>query len=88
MSARFPPQATYVSRDSLRAYNNGTRKIKNEMKQFDSYAELKSKLKEMIAESIDGEVYVVRSRKGEWGEWFEYWKIINGKPMITKEGWN
>jgi hypothetical protein len=36
----------------------------------------------------DRPVFVVRSRRGEWGEWFEHWELINGKPTIVKKGWS
>ena len=33
------------------------------------------------------QVYVFRSRRAEWGEWFERWEASNGKISITKQGW-
>lgn len=62
-------------------------RIGREWKPFKTYTELKRKLKELIQESPDGEVFVSRSRRGEWGEWFEYWSLSNGQPVITKQGW-
>jgi hypothetical protein len=62
-------------------------KIGREWKPFPTYAELKKHIKELIAQSPDGEVGVFRSRRGEWGEWFEYWAMSNGKPIITRKGW-
>jgi hypothetical protein len=35
----------------------------------------------------DDSIFVSRSRRGQWGEWFEHWDLINGEPKITKQGW-
>jgi len=62
--------------------------IGKEWRPFKTYAELKSNLKSLIEESPDKEITVFRSRRGEWGEWFEYWKFNSKrKPVITKQGW-
>jgi hypothetical protein len=58
-------------------------------KSFKTYRELLKKLPELIEQNIDPEgLYVLRTRRGEWGEWFERWELINGKPKIIKQGWN
>ncbi|MDD4922194.1 MAG: hypothetical protein PHS30_06925 [Bacteroidales bacterium] len=63
---------------------------------FSSYKEVKKNMKLLLDRSIiennlqgNGEVMVSRSRRGEWGEWFEYWCISlkTGKPVIFKQGW-
>ena len=54
---------------------------------FASYAELKKNLKSMILSSYGNEITVFRSRRGEWGEWFEKWCMCDGKPKIFKQGW-
>ena len=58
---------------------------------FKTYAELKKALKDYILDnhigSDDDLVTVVRSRRGYGFEWFEKWTKINGKPTITKKGW-
>ena len=54
---------------------------------YSTYKILKSKMSEMLEESYDDEVHVSRSRRGEWGEWFENWGMSNGKPTIIKQGW-
>jgi hypothetical protein len=61
-------------------------------KEFPTYAELKKNLKKLIQESPDHEVTIFRSRRGEWGEWFEKWILSsynynNGEPIIIKQGW-
>ena len=52
-----------------------------------TYAEVKKKMKHFLEMSYTGEVTVSRSRRGEWGEWFETWSLVGGKPKITKKGW-
>ena len=53
-----------------------------------TYAEVKKKMAELIEESDDKQVNVYRERRGEWGEWFEYWQFNSTrKPVIVKQGW-
>ena len=55
---------------------------------FPSYKELKKSLAIAIHKSRDSEVTVTRSRRGEWGEWYEHWTLDKtGKPVILDEGW-
>ena len=67
---------------------------------FKTYRELLKALPEYIKKSWNNrclvysdnpvphnEVTVFRSRRGEWGEWFEKWALHNGKLKKTKEGW-
>lgn len=56
-------------------------------KSFGTYAEIKRRMRELLNLSSDNEVCVYRHRRGEWGEWFEYWSLVNGKPQITRSGW-
>ena len=85
--SNFKPQASYISNESIRDYRNNMRNSETITKRFKTYAELKKGLKEMLSESINDVVSVSRSRRGEWGEWFEKWELINGKPQITNQGW-
>jgi hypothetical protein len=85
--ANFKPQASYITNDSIRDYRNGQSRSEVLYKRFKTYAELKRNLKVMLEESFNDVVSVSRSRRGEWGEWFEKWELINGKPQITKKGW-
>ena len=85
------PQVHYTTIESLRAYYcSGYRcKSSENTKYYKSYRELKKDLKNILEVNIDDEgVFVVRSRRGEWGEWFERWKLIGGKPTIVKQGWS
>lgn len=85
--SNFKPQASYISNESIRDYRNRMRNSETINKRFNTYAELKKHLKEMLSESINDVVSVSRSRRGEWGEWFEKWEMVNGKPTITNQGW-
>jgi hypothetical protein len=44
-------------------------------------------MKYLLEVSDNNEVSVYRHRRGEWGEWFEKWAMINGRPQIWKQGW-
>ena len=89
--AQFRPQVTYMTRSSLHDYNSDRYRCHSPYKteRFKTYAELKKALKDYILDNHIGEdeVFVTRSRRGEWGEWFEKWVKINGKPTIIKKGW-
>lgn len=62
--------------------------IDNETLVFNTYAEIKKRMKSLIDKSSNNEVFVTRSRRGEWGEWFEYWHFNSErKPVIIKQGW-
>lgn len=54
---------------------------------FSTYRELKKNMKLLLQRSPDNEVGVSRSIRGEWGEWFERWSMVNGKPQIVKQTW-
>lgn len=62
--------------------------------EFPTYRELLKNLKSVIKEQkrIEGRFYegyvsVFRQRRGEWGEWFERWKLEDEKLVKIKEGW-
>lgn len=82
--SRFKPQVSYEVWDKNQFSN--TNKVTTE---FDSYAKLKGRMTAILNKANDGTAFVVRSRRGEWGEWFEHWFMDDsGKPMIVKEGWS
>ena len=87
----FKPQVTYLTRESLHDYQVGKIRCYSPYKtvNFKTYTELKKALKDYILHNHIGEhpVVVSRSRRGEWGEWFELWELVNRKPTITKQGW-
>ena len=65
--------------------------------EFSTYREAVKNMKLLLDRCIqekrlndytNAEVRVSRSRRGEWGEWFEYWGFnAERKPVITKQGW-
>ena len=86
---RFKPQISYKTDDSVRDYYNCSRKSKDITTEFHTYAQLKSRMKAILNKSQFGHAFVVRSRRGQWGEWFEHWYLDdNGKAYISKEGWS
>ena len=56
-------------------------------REFPTYSEVKKRMKDLLEVSDNNEVSVYRHRRGEWGEWFEKWAMINGKPQIFEKGW-
>ena len=73
----------------LGEYRNGSSKSEEITLEFSTYALLKSRLKAILNKSDNGHAFVVRSRRGEWGEWFEHWYITDaGKPEMGKHGWS
>ena len=89
--ANFKPQVTYMTDTSLHDYKVERLRVTSPSitKSFNTYAELKKDLKDYILDNHigDDEVFVVRSRRGEWGEWYEKWIKVNGVPKIVKQGW-
>lgn len=89
--ANFKPQVTYMTRESLHDYNVERYRVTspNKTERFKTYAELKKALKDRILHDHIGSepVFVSRSRRGHWGEYYEKWVLINKKPTIVKKGW-
>ena len=52
-----------------------------------TYKEVKRRMNAFMLNSFDENVNVFRSRRGQWGEWYENWSKIGGKCQIIKEGW-
>ena len=74
----YKPWATYRSQ-------NGT----DERRVFPTYAKLRGAMKAMMSDSVDNVVDVTRTRRGEWGQWFERWAINEqtNKLEKIKETW-
>jgi len=77
--ANFKPEVT------LKVKEFG--EVKTERKKFSTYRELVKNMKSLLERSYDDEVCVLRSRRGEWGEWFERWGWKDGQPHIYKVTW-
>lgn len=76
---KFKPQVTLKVREFG--------EVKTESKSYPTYREIVSKMKSLLERSFDDEVCVSRSKRGEWGEWFERWGWKDGKPHIYKGTW-
>lgn len=61
--------------------------IDNSGETFPTYANVLKNLKDILQRSDSKEATVFRSRRGEWGEWFEKWGMYNSKPVKLKQGW-
>ena len=85
--SNFKPQVRYVTNDSKRNYYNGIGNSMCIFETFKTYRELRGKLVDILKNNIDDYVSVSRSKRGEWGEYYEHWILSNGKPKIIKQGW-
>lgn len=92
--ARITPQAHFITNESWNRWNEtrasyGETKSKYEVKTHNTYVNLKKHIKEYCTNNIDSRgVAVYRSRRGQWGEWFEYWKLVDDVPTIVESGWS
>lgn len=55
-------------------------------KVFPTYRELKKHMP-IVLNLSNYPATVFRTRRGKWGEWFEDWERIKGKPTIIRKGW-
>lgn len=81
--AQFRPSVSYVIEGE-----NGFGKYKTIYEK--NYKIVKKNILTYLNECwlTEPKVNVYRSRRGEWGEWFEHWQLNSeGKPVIVKEGW-
>lgn len=86
--ATFRPQVTVITLETRRDYSNSYGKgSPYKTIPYPTYAALKKDLKKHLDANLEAQICVSRSRRGEWGEWFENWKLENGKPVIVKQGW-
>lgn len=54
---------------------------------FPTYRELRKHMPIIMKEYGVDEVSVTRSRRGEWGEWFENWELAGDNLINIGEGW-
>ena len=86
--SNFKPQITIITEETRREYTNSFRKTSPyQTIRYNTYRDLKKDLKKRLEENIEATIPVSRSKRGEWGEWFENWQLHNGKPVIIKQGW-
>jgi len=76
-----------MSRITPQAHINIGYKTKYEF--FKTYQELKKQIPNLFVKYGVKSILVLRSRRGEWGEWFERWEMdYRAKPTIIKSGWS
>jgi len=86
--SNFKPQLTIITNETRREYSNGYGKgSPYKTIQYPTYRELKKNIKKHLQENLESIISVSRSRRGEWGEWFENWTLVNDVPTIIKQGW-
>ncbi len=66
---------------SVTTWNDG----RSQTTMYHTYDQIRKDIPKLLSEH--DQVEVTRSRRGEWGEWFERWELIEGKPTITKQTW-
>jgi hypothetical protein len=77
----------YTTNDSIDDYYQRRRNSMYIRETYKTYRELKKNLHRVLAVTNEPYISVYRSRRGEWGEWFEHWALINGKLKIITQGW-
>jgi len=77
----------YVFLNNVRKAWDSNQIESHDTRTFPTYTELKKNLVSLLNEDRENIVTVYRTRRGEWGEWFEKWGLLDGKPVKLKEGW-
>jgi len=86
--SNFKPQLTIITNETRRDYANSYGKgSPYKTIQYPTYRELKKNIKKHLEENLEANISVSRSKRGEWGEYYEIWTLVNGKPGIIKSGW-
>ena len=88
MSKLFRPGFWKRTQESVNEYRMYNRKRESQWFEYPTYAELKKDLPNHFKDSLDETITVYRSRRGEWGEWFEHWELRDNKAIIIKSGWS
>jgi hypothetical protein len=87
--ANFKPQVHYTTEKSMHEYFNNGRKSMTIIERFKTYRELKKKLPAILEDSVGNCVSVYRSKRAQWGEWYERWGLdTNKKPIIRHQEWS
>jgi len=83
----FKPSARVINDSTVSDYERGKCKLAHIYVFFPTYRKLKGKMKELLEKNHEKTITVSRSRRGEWGEWYEIWELRDDKPAIVKKGW-
>ena len=82
------PQVTVITEETRREYRDSfSKNSPYKTIQYKTYRELKKNIRRHLEENLESDISVARSKRGEWGEWFEIWSKVNGEPKILREGW-
>jgi hypothetical protein len=86
--SKFKPQVTIITNETRREYSSSYGKgSPYKTIQYPTYRELVKNMKRHLEENLEANISVSRSRRGEWGEWYEIWQMVDGKAGIVNEGW-
>ena len=85
--SNFKPEIRVITEETKRDYYNRQGKSAFVSIQYPTYRELLKNLRKHLEENLEPTVSVLRSRRGEWGEYYEHWMLGGGKPVKVKEGW-
>ena len=77
----------YVFLNNVRKAWDSKQIESHDTRTFKSYREIKKNLHSLLLEDQENIVTVYRQRRGEWGEWFEKWGLLNDKPVLLNYGW-
>jgi hypothetical protein len=70
--ANFKPQVTIITEETIRdARDSYGKKNMYQTICYKTYRELKKNIYKHLLENLEPTISVTRSRRGEWGEWFE-----------------
>lgn len=88
MAKAFKPQVRFMTNESAKDYFNHKTNSLYITKTFNTYSEVKKEIRNILINHVGEDlVSVSRHRRGEWGEWFEKWALIHGRPQIVEKGW-
>lgn len=85
--SNFKPEVRIITAETKRDFYNHQSKSAFKSIQYPTYRELRKNLRKHLEVNLEPTVSVYRSRRGEWGEYYENWILSNGKPVKVKEGW-
>ena len=85
--SNFKPQVRVITQESNGNFYNRQANSAFVSIPYPTYKELKKNLKQHLLDNLEPMVSVYRSRRGQWGEWFENWMLVGGEPKIISQGW-
>ena len=83
--SNFKPEIRVITNESYK--NSKVGKSAFVSVEYPTYKELIKNILKHLEENLEPTVFVIRSRRGQWGEWFENWHLEGGIPKIINNGW-